>query len=116
MLTRFSPNSKADDHLEVVYVALMVTLYVLRSRRPAPIALVLMPIVGGLFIATAQYINAVNTHNRQLNRLYNQLDAEGFLAEYEPHLQQNPQTPSCIRWFVCTSPTPMRRRAPLTRR
>ena len=33
-----------------------------------------MLIVGCLFIAAAQYINAANTHSRQLNRLYNQLD------------------------------------------
>lgn len=49
---------------EVVYVALMVTLYVLKPTA-SPIALALMLIVGGLFIAAAQYINAVNTHNRQ---------------------------------------------------
>lgn len=46
------------------------------------------------FIAAAQYINAANTHSRQLNRLYNQLDVDGFLKEYEPHLQQNPKNPN----------------------
>lgn len=115
MLTLFPKFKKRMIIFEVVYVALMVTLYVLKPTA-SPIALALMLIVGGLFIAAAQYINAVNTHNRQLNRLYNQLDAEGFLKEYEPHLQQNPSNPSCIRWFACTSPTPMRRRAALTRR
>ena len=92
MLTLFPKFKKRMIIFEVVYVALMVTLYVLKPTA-SPIALVLMLIVGGLFIAAAQYINAVNTHNRQLNRLYNQLDAEGFLKEYEPHLQQNPSNP-----------------------
>ena len=53
-----------------------------------------MLIVGCLFIAAAQYINAANTHSRQLNRLYNQLDVDGFLKEYEPHLHQNPKNPN----------------------
>ena len=92
MLTLFPKFKKRMIIFEVVYVALMVTLYVLKPTA-SPIALALMLIVGGLFIAAAQYINAVNTHNRQLNRLYNQLDAEGFLKEYEPHLQQNPSNP-----------------------
>lgn len=92
MLTLFPKFKKRMILFEVVYVALMVTLYVLKPTA-SPIALALMLIVGGLFIAAAQYINAVNTHNRQLNRLYNQLDAEGFLKEYEPHLQQNPSNP-----------------------
>ena len=77
MLTLFPKFKKRMIIFEVVYVALMVTLYVLKPTA-SPIALALMLIVGGLFIAAAQYINAVNTHNRQLNRLYNQLDAEGF--------------------------------------
>lgn len=81
MLTLFPKFKKRMIIFEVVYVALMVTLYVLKPTA-SPIALALMLIVGGLFIAAAQYINAVNTHNRQLNRLYNQLDAEGFLKEY----------------------------------
>ena len=93
MLTLFPKFKKRMIIFEVVYVALMVTLYVLKPTA-SPIALVLMLIVGGLFIAAAQYINAVNAHNRQLNRLYNQLDVEGFLKEYEPHLKQNPSNPN----------------------
>ena len=61
-----------------------------------PIAMILMLIVGCLFIAAAQYINAANTHSRQLNRLYNQLDVDGFLKEYEPHLRQNPKNPQPV--------------------
>ena len=68
MLTLFPKFKKRMIIFEVVYVALMVTLYVLKPTA-SPIALALMLIVGGLFIAAAQYINAVNTHNRQLNRL-----------------------------------------------
>ena len=92
MLTLFPKFKKRMIIFEVVYVALMVTLYLLKPTA-SPIALVLMLIVGVLFIAAAQYVNAVNTHNRQLNRLYNQLDVEGFLKEYEPHLQQSPKNP-----------------------
>ena len=106
MLTLFPKFKKRMIIFEVVYVALMVTLYVLKPTA-SPIALALMLIVGGLFIAAAQYINAVNTHNRQLNRLYNQLDAEGFLKEYEPHLQQNPSNPQLYTMKLLTS-TPIR--------
>lgn len=68
-------------------------LYILKPGANS-IAMLLMLLVGALLIAAAQYINAVNAHNRQLNRLYNQLDVEGFLKEYEPHLNQNPSNPN----------------------
>ena len=46
--------------------------------------------VFGLFVVTlSQYMNAASAHTQQLNRLYNQLDAEGFLRDYEPHLSAN---------------------------
>lgn len=53
------------------------------------LALVVLAIIGVICIFASQYLNAANMHNRQLNRLYNQLDVEGFLKEYEPHLSVN---------------------------
>ena len=89
MLTLFPKFKKRLILFEILYVALMVVLYILKPGANS-IAMLLMLLVGALLIAAAQYINAVNAHNRQLNRLYNQLDVEGFLKEYEPHLKQNP--------------------------
>ena len=142
MLTLFPKFKKRMIIFEVVYVALMVTLYVLKPTA-SPIALALMLIVGGLFIAAAQYINAVN--NPAIFAQYDQLGdlssgdiivesskryksmSPYDLLEYQTDKNSSsgsssdtfsriPQTPSCIRWFACTSPTPMRRRAALTRR
>lgn len=93
MLTLFPKFKKRLILFEVLYIALMVVLYILKPGANS-IAMLLMLLVGALLIAAAQYINAVNAHNRQLNRLYNQLDVEGFLKEYEPHLKQNPSNPN----------------------
>ena len=93
MLTLFPKFKTRLILFEGLFVALMAALYLLKPTTNL-IALILMLIVGCLFIAAAQYINAANTHSRQLNRLYNQLDVDGFLKEYEPHLQQNPKNPN----------------------
>ena len=93
MLTLFPKFKTRLMLFEGLFVVLMVALYLLKPTTSL-IALILMLIVGCLFIAAAQYINAANAHSRQLNRLYNQLDVDGFLKEYEPHLQQNPKNPN----------------------
>ena len=93
MLTLFPKFKKRLILFEVLYIALMVVLYILKPGANS-IAMLLMLLVCALLIAAAQYINAVNAHNRQLNRLYNQLDVEGFLKEYEPHLNQKPSNPN----------------------
>ena len=92
MLTLFPKFQKRLMLFEGLFVVLMVALYLLKPTTSL-IALIAMLIVGGLFIAAAQYINAANAHNRQLNRLYNQLDVDDFLKEYEPHLTQSPKNP-----------------------
>lgn len=48
--------------------------------------LLIFAIISVFCIFASQYLNAANMHTQQLNRLYNQLDVEGFLKEYEPHL------------------------------
>ena len=93
MLTLFPKFQKRLMLFEGLFVVLIVAMYLLKPTTSL-LALVLMLIIGGLFIAAAQYINAANAHSRQLNRLYNQLDVDGFLKEYEPHLQQNPKNPN----------------------
>lgn len=93
MLTLFPKFKTRLILFEGLFVALMAALYLLKPTMN-PIAMILMLIVGCLFIAAAQYINAANTHSLQLNRLYNQLDVDGFLKEYEPHLRQNPKNPN----------------------
>ena len=50
------------------------------------VALVLLVVSGVALLALMEYMNAANAHNQQLNQLYNQLDVEGFLKDYEPHL------------------------------
>lgn len=93
MLTLFPKFKKRLMLFEGLFIVLMVAMYLLKPTTSL-VALIVMLIIGGLFIAAAQYINAANAHSRQLNRLYNQLDVDGFLKEYEPHLQQNPKNPN----------------------
>ena len=65
MLTLFPKFKKRLILFEVLYIALMVVLYILKPGANS-IAMLLMLLVGALLIAAAQYINAVNAHNRRL--------------------------------------------------
>ena len=95
MLTLFPKFKTRLILFEGLFVALMAALYLLKPTMN-PIAMILMLIVGCLFIAAAQYINAANTHSRQLNRLYNQLDVDGFLMNTSRTFSRTRKTPTCI--------------------
>ena len=62
MLTLFPKFKTRLILFEGLFVALMAALYLLKPTMN-PIAMILMLIVGCLFIAAAQYINAANTHS-----------------------------------------------------
>ena len=90
MLTLFPKFKTRLILFEGLFVALMAALYLLKPTMN-PIAMILMLIVGCLFIAAAQYINAANTHSRQLNRLYNQLDVFEGIRAAPPAEPEKPQ-------------------------
>lgn len=67
------------------YLALAIVLLCVRSGNP--IVTVVFAVLGLIIVVASQLLNATNAHSQLLNRLYNQLDVEGFLREYEPKLQ-----------------------------
>ena len=69
-----------------VVVVLIVALFFLGPTFN-PILLIAVGAVTCLAIAALYYLRAAAQHNAMLNRLYNQLDVEGFLAGYEPFLK-----------------------------
>lgn len=68
-----------------VYLAFAVVLLCIGSGNP--VVTVLLAALGLVLVAGSQLVTATNAHSQLLNRLYNQLDVEGFLREYEPKLQ-----------------------------
>lgn len=75
------------------YLALVIILCLLQPNRNWAVFGVLA-VIGLLILLAAQYMNAVNAHNQLLNRLYNQLDVEGFLRDYEPLLNVPVRSPN----------------------
>ena len=68
------------------YLAL-VGAYLALNRTVNPLPVLLIAAVGLAIVILSQYLTAFNMHSQLLARLYNQLDAEGFLRDYEPKLQ-----------------------------
>lgn len=71
-----------------VYLGAFALLYMLKPGMN-PVIFLLVLLFGLLVLVFSQVLNAANMHTRELNRLYNELDAEGFLRDYTPHLSVN---------------------------
>ena len=69
----------------VVYMALVFLLGFL--GQTSMLALVLLSVVGIVVIVISQYSNANKAHEAILGKLYNNMDAEGFIRDYEPLLK-----------------------------
>jgi len=69
---------------------------VLIIMNPAanPAAILVLCLIAIAFVILAQNLIAVNVHNQLLARLYNQLDVEGFLRDYEPLLKVGVKNPN----------------------
>lgn len=67
------------------YIA-MVGVYAALNRGVSLLPLLLIAGVGLAIVVLSQYLTAFNMHSQLLARLYNQLNVEGFLREYEPML------------------------------
>ncbi|MGN0996412.1 MAG: tetratricopeptide repeat protein [Candidatus Ventricola sp.] len=68
------------------YIALVAVLLALNPGRGLVLTLIIAAF-GLVLVVISQLLNAVNMHSRLLSKLYGELDAEGFLREYEPKLQ-----------------------------
>lgn len=86
MIHLFPKRQKRMLILCACYLAL-VGVYLALNRTANPLPVVLIAAVGLVIVVISQYLTAFNMHSQLLARLYNQLDAEGFLRDYEPKLQ-----------------------------
>lgn len=69
-----------------IFWAMLIALLLINPAINRTFVLILA-VVGSAAIFFAQYMRVANLHTAMLSRLYNQLDVEGFLKEYEPFLQ-----------------------------
>ena len=68
------------------YIAL-VGVYFALNRGVNPIPVLLIALVGLGIVVFSQYLTAFNMHSQLLARLYDHLNVEGFLRDYEPMLK-----------------------------
>lgn len=66
-----------------IWLGFLAVAAILYPQLPLP-AVLLAGAAGTLILIGLQYIHAAGMHNGLLNVLYNELDAERFLARYEP--------------------------------
>ena len=86
MIHLFPKRKKRMLILCACYLAL-VGVYLALNRTANPVPVLLIAAVGLAIVVISQYLTAFNMHSQLLARLYNQLDAEGFLRDYESKLQ-----------------------------
>lgn len=68
------------------YIAL-VGVYFALNRGVNPIPVLIIALVGLGIVILSQYLTAFNMHSQLLSRLYDHLNVEGFLRDYEPMLK-----------------------------
>ena len=76
----------------VIYMALVFLLGFL-GETSLP-ALILLSLAGIVTIVISQYSNANKAHEALLGKLYNNMDPDGFLRDYEPLLQTKVNHPN----------------------
>ena len=92
MIHLFPAIKKRMTILLVVYMALVFLLGFL--GQTGLVALVLFSIAGFVAIVISQYSNANKAHEALLAILYNNMDANGFLREYEKMLTYDVKHPN----------------------
>lgn len=68
------------------YIAL-VGVYFALNKGINPIPVLLIAAAGMGIVVFSQYLTAFNMHSQLLSRLYDHLNVEGFLRDYEPKLK-----------------------------
>ena len=85
MINLFPRQKKRMIIVLAVYLGLAALLLAIGSGNA--IVTAVLAVLGLIIVLAAELTGAANAHSQLLNRLYNQLDVEGFLREYEPKLQ-----------------------------
>ncbi len=92
MIHLFPPIKKRMTILLIVYMALVFLLGFL-GQTSIPV-LILFSIVGIVVVIVSQYSNANKAHEHLLARLYNNMDAEGFIRDYKQMLDYDVKHPN----------------------
>ena len=92
MIHLFPAIKKRMTILLIVYMALVFLLGFL-GQTSIPV-LVLFSIVGIAVVIISQYSNANKAHELLLARLYNNMDAEGFIRDYQQMLDYDVKHPN----------------------
>ena len=92
MINLFPRQKKRMIIVLAVYLGLAALLLVIGSGNA--IVTAVLAVLGLIIVLAAELTGAANAHSQLLNRLYNQMDVEGFLREYEPKLSLKLKDPN----------------------
>ena len=92
MIHLFPQIKKRMTIILVIYMALVFLLGFLGET--SLLALFLFTIAGFIAVVFSQYSNANKAHEAILAKLYNNMDAEGFIRDYEPMLKIDVKHPN----------------------
>lgn len=92
MIHLFPPIKNRMTVLLVIYMALVFLLGFL--GQTSILVLALFALAGLVFVTLSQYSNANKAHEALLAILYNNMDAEGFIREYEKMLSYDVKHPN----------------------
>ncbi|MBQ7887278.1 MAG: hypothetical protein IJ313_10340 [Clostridia bacterium] len=81
------PKRKRKMYIVCACYIAMVGVYVALNASANILPALLIALVGLVFIIASQALTAFNMHSQLLSRLYDQLNVEGFLRDYEPMLE-----------------------------
>ena len=99
MIQLFPKRQKRMLLICACYIALLGVYLALNPAANA-LPIVLIASVGLIIVIFSQYLTAYNMHSQLLSRLYDQLNVDGFLRDYEPMLKipvKNPNIALSVR-------------------
>lgn len=86
MLALYPKRLRLFALLSILLIAVIAAL-ILLNPAANPVVWIILGVFGVLALLVSESNAAMQDHQRELARLYNQLDAEGFVRDYSRHLQ-----------------------------
>ena len=87
MLALYPKLFKKYVLFSALLIAGVAAVLILRPEASRP-AWILMGVLGLFALLVSMSQQAMREHEKELKRLYNEMDAAGFAKDYEPHLSQ----------------------------
>lgn len=81
------PKRKRRMYLICAAYIALVGVYVALNGTANILPALIIALIGLIIVIFSQCLTAFNMHGQLLSRLYDQLNAEGFLRDYEPKLE-----------------------------